>query len=89
MFEWDEAKAKANEKKHGITFDQAVTVFEDPLAITYSDPDHSDVEDREVTIGKCEDQVLLTISHTERSGKIRLISAREATKAEQQRYETD
>lgn len=64
-------------------------MFEDPLAITYADPDHSDVENREVTIGNAEDRVLLTVSHTDRDGKIRLISARESTKAEQRRYERD
>lgn len=89
MFEWDEAKAKSNEEKHGVTFDQATAVFEDPMAITYPDPDHSDVENREITIGKSEDRILLTVSHTLRSGKIRLISAREATRAEQRRYERD
>lgn len=89
MFEWDPAKAKSNEAKHGVSFEQAETIFEDPMAITYPDPDHSNTEEREITIGKAEDQIILTVAHTERSGRIRLISARRATKAEQRRYERD
>ncbi|HJP83123.1 MAG TPA: BrnT family toxin [Fimbriimonadaceae bacterium] len=89
MFEWDTAKASANLKRHGISFEQAATVFEDPWAITYVDPDHSDVELREITIGLSENLLILTVSYTDRDGRTRIISARKATKAEQFRYEND
>ncbi|HMS54966.1 MAG TPA: BrnT family toxin [Fimbriimonadaceae bacterium] len=88
-FEWDPQKAIANQEKHGVSFELAQTVFEDPRAITYNDPDHSGVEQREITIGVCENLVILTVAHTDRDGNLRIISARRATSAERRRYEED
>ena len=87
-FEWDAAKAAANKAKHGVSFEEAVTVFYDPLAVTFSDPDHSVDELREVTIGYSIRSKLLLVCHTERTGNsVRLISARMATRAERRRHE--
>ncbi len=86
-FEWDDAKASSNHRKHGVTFGEAATVFHDPLAVTYDDPDHSDDEDRFLTIGRSAAGRVLIVSHTDRDGRIRIISAREASKAERQGYE--
>jgi uncharacterized DUF497 family protein len=86
-FEWDPRKAKNNLRKHGISFTEAGTIFGDELAITVSDPDHSDDEDRYITIGWSNRQRLLIVSHTERGDKIRIISARELTQAERKEYE--
>ena len=86
-FEWDDTKAAANESKHGVTFADAVTVFGDPLAITVYDPDHSADEDRYVTMGVSITAKLLIVSHTDRGDQVRLISAREATRAERRDYE--
>jgi uncharacterized DUF497 family protein len=86
-FEWDPRKAVNNLKKHGISFTEAGTVFGDEFAITVSDPDHSDDEDRFITIGRSNRRRLLIVSHTDRADKIRIISARELTKAERKAYE--
>ena len=86
-FEWDDAKAAANESKHGVAFADAVTVFGDPLAVTVYDPDHSADEDRYVTMGLSITAKLLIVSHTDRGDQVRLISAREATRAERRDYE--
>lgn len=86
-FEWDDAKAKANLKKHGVPFDEALTVFADPLARIFDDPDHSEVEPREIVIGFSSNSRLLLVGFTERSGRVRLIHARRASKAEQKRHE--
>ena len=86
-FEWDPAKAEANLKEHGISFDEATTVFRDTLSITIADPDHSDSEDRFVDIGMSHRLQLLVVSYTERQDKIRIISARRATRAERKSYE--
>lgn len=87
IFEWDASKAISNRKKHGVSFEQAVAVFRDPLALTFEDPDHSEDENREITIGHTEDTVLVLVSHTERKGRIRIISARKATRQERKQYE--
>jgi uncharacterized protein len=87
VFEWSLAKANANRKKHGIGFNEAVTVFRDPLSITVYDPDHSVEEDRYVTIGQSREHKLLVVVHTERAGGIRLISARIATRKERRQHE--
>lgn len=87
-FEWDRDKAKRNVKKHRITFDEAVTVFYDPLAATFDDPDHSVDEHRLITVGYSSKGRLLVISHVERSDAIRIISARLATLQERKRHET-
>ena len=86
-FEWDPAKAEANLKEHGVSFDEATTVFRDTLSITIADPDHSDSEDRFVDIGMSHRLQLLVVSYTERQDKIRIISARRATRAERKSYE--
>ena len=86
-FEWDLDKAEANERKHGVSFNEAMTVFGDPLALTGYDPDHSDEEDRFVTMGLSADGRLLIASHTDRDEKLRIISARVATRAERKDYE--
>lgn len=86
-FEWDDAKAKANLKKHGVPFAEALTVFVDPLARIFDDPDHSDTEVREIIVGYSTKPRLLVVGFTERSGRVRLIHARPATKAEQKRHE--
>ena len=86
-FEWDVGKETANEEKHGVSFHEAATVFGDPLAVTYADPDHSDDEYRWLTFGKSRFGHLLVVSHTERSGRMRIIGARRMTKYERKIYE--
>ncbi len=85
---WDQDKANNNIKKHSISFEEAVTVFGEPLAVTILDPDHSVGEFRFLTIGQSKSQKLLVISHTERENEIRLISARFASKQERKNYES-
>lgn len=86
-FEWDMDKEKRNFKKHAISFDEAVTVFYDPLSATFADPDHSTEEDRFVTVGYSSQGRLFVVSHTERGDAIRIISARPATVLERKRHE--
>lgn len=86
-FEWNPSKSKANLKKHGISFHEAATVFGDPLALTFNDPDHSIGEHRFLTFGYSRLNQLLVVVHTERHGKTRIISARRATKQERKIYE--
>ncbi len=86
-FEWDAEKAAENLKKHGVSFDEAVTVFVDPLAATFDDPDHSLAEDRFLTVGYSSQGRLLVVCHTERRGALRLISARRTTAHERKRHE--
>ena len=86
-FEWDDDKAESNVRKHGIEFTEAITVFGDPLAMTGYDPDHSDEEDRYITMGLSVTGRLLIASHTDRGEKVRIISAREATRGERKDYE--
>ncbi|MDD5559700.1 BrnT family toxin [Candidatus Methylomirabilis sp.] len=85
-FEWDPGKAANNERKHGVSFDEAVTVFGDPLAVTFSDTDHSENEDRSRTYGISGKGRLLVVVHTERPGNVRIVSARKATRYEQSIY---
>ena len=85
-FEWDERKARANVKKHGISFHDAATVFGDPLAITFPDPDHSEEEERSVTFGMSQSQRLLVVAHTNRDAGTRIISARLMTTKEKEIY---
>lgn len=89
VYEWDAAKAVRNLKKHGLSFEEAATVFLDPLAITFPDPDHSGAENREITIGHTMKERLVFVAHCERGKRIRLISARPATKAERRQYEEE
>jgi uncharacterized DUF497 family protein len=86
-FEWDGNKAAENLKKHRVSFDEAVTVFYDPLAATFDDPDHSDEEHRLVTVGYSARNRLLVVCHVERGVATRLISARRATARERTRHE--
>ncbi len=86
-FEWNEDKAAANRRKHGVAFEEAATVFADELSLTGRDPDHSTGEHRFITFGLSADGRILAVSHAERRGTIRLISARVATRAERKLYE--
>ena len=88
QFEWDRAKALRNFRKHGVSFDEAVTVFYDPLSATFEDPDHSIGEPRLITVGYSARGRLLVVAHTERGSRTRIISARRATARERQRHET-
>ncbi len=86
-FEWNTNKAKKNIEKHGVSFDEASTVFSDPLSMTYDDPDHSYGENRYIIIGLSSNGKLLFISHVEKDGIIRIISARQLTRKERKQYE--
>ena len=85
--EWDLAKAQANARKHQVTFDEASTVFDDPQFITFLDVEHSDDEERYITIGLSREGRVLMVAHTERAESIRIISARRATRNEEKFYE--
>ena len=87
IFRWDIRKAASNLKKHGIDFREAATIFDDPLSMTFPDPDHSDSEQRFLTIGQTVRGRALVVAHTEDSDNIRIISARQATGREQSFYE--
>jgi uncharacterized protein len=86
-FEWDPRKAAANARKHDVTFQDASTVFGDPLAITFEDPDHSVGEKRYITFGLSKQKRHVVVSHTERGAKIRIVSARLMTRKERNIYE--
>ena len=88
-FDWDAPKSTANLRKHGVSFEEAATVFGDPLAFTFLDPDHSVREARFITIGQSLQDLLLVIAHIERGRTIRIISARKATRHERTIYEQD
>jgi uncharacterized DUF497 family protein len=87
-FEWDLAKAAANLRKHGVSFNDAATVFGDTLSVTVHDPDHSEDEDRFVAVGTSASGRALIVSYTDRGGVMRLISARQLTRSEQEAYES-
>lgn len=87
IFEWDDQKATSNFKKHGVSFQEAKTVFGDMLSITVADPEHSESEYRFIDIGLAESGRLLVVSYTERGTKIRIISSRLALPAERILYE--
>jgi uncharacterized protein len=86
-FDWDENKAVSNLSKHGVSFEEAKTVFDDPLYVDFYDPAHSDEEDRYLIVGESSQRRLLIASYTERGNLIRLISAREVTRTERKVYE--
>ncbi len=88
-FEWGIQKAKSNEQKHGITFDEASTVFSDPLSLAIQDPLHSENDERFIIIGVSHKNRILIVAHTERGDNIRIISARKATKNERSYYESN
>jgi len=82
QYEWDRKKAAANLRKHNVSFTEAVTVFLDPLAVTFDDPDHSQSERRFITIGTSARNRVLFISFTDRGERVRIVSARHATRKE-------
>jgi uncharacterized protein len=86
-FEWDPRKATHNRRKHRVSFHEAATVFGDPLAVTYHDPDHSISEQRFITVGMSNARRLLIVAHADRGENIRIISARETTRRERIHYE--
>jgi uncharacterized DUF497 family protein len=86
-FEWDRNKAASNLKKHGISFPEAATVFGDPLSITFPDPEHSIDESRYITIGLSINRKIIILAHADRENRIRIISARLATRKERRFYE--
>lgn len=87
IYEWDPRKAKTNARKHRVSFEEAASVFLDPLAVTYPDPDHSTDELREITVGHSMKQRVIFIYHTQRFDRIRIIGARRATPRERRQYE--
>jgi hypothetical protein len=88
-FEWDPQKAAANVRRHGVSFQEAATVFADLLSITVPDPDHSAAEDRSIIVGMSNRGRLLMVAHMERGDRIRIISARDLTRAERKAYEEE
>jgi uncharacterized protein len=88
-FEWDPAKAATNLKKHGVSFEEASTVFDDPLSITIDDDEHSDEEQRFVTMGRSDAGRLVVVCHCDRKQRIRIINARPAERYEQRQYEEE
>lgn len=86
-FEWNENKALSNLSKHGVSFEEAKTVFDDPFYVDFYDPDHSEDEERYLIVGESSRGRLLIVSYTERGNSIRLISAREVTRTEREAYE--
>ena len=88
-FEWDAAKAAGNLRKHGVSFDEAITVFGDPLSVLISDPDHSRGEKRYLLLGTSNRQRLLVVASAERSPRTRVISARRANRRERRKYEEE
>jgi len=89
IFEWDGKKAESTVRKHGLTFEEATTVFGDPLGLLMPDPDHSRGEERYLLLGMSTQQRLLVVAFAERALRTRLISARRATRRERRRYEED
>jgi uncharacterized DUF497 family protein len=89
VWEWNAAKARANVRKHGVSFDEAATVFLDPLALTFPDPYYAGAEEREITIGCTAGHQVVFVSHCQRGDRARIISARKATKRERRQYEED
>ena len=89
LFEWDRRKAKVNLRKHGVSFEEAQTVFTDPLSITLPDPDHSEDEERFIDVGMSDNRRVLVVVYTERGQRIRLISAYKATRVERKQYEEE
>ena len=86
-FEWNLDKAARNQTKHGVSFEEAAKVFGDPLYVDFFDPSHSDEENRYIRVGCSEQQRVLVVADTERDGRVRIISARPATKHEREAYE--
>ncbi len=89
IFEWDPKKAASNAQNHDLTFEEASTVFRDPLALLMPDPDHSLYEERYLVLGRSDRQTLIVVAFVERSPRTRLISARRATRPERKLYEEE
>ncbi len=87
QYVWDPKKAIGNIQKHNVSFEEAKTVFDDPLYVDLYDPDHSEEESRYLIIGKSRGGSLLIVSYTERGNAIRIITAREVTRSEREAYE--
>jgi uncharacterized protein len=87
QFEWNGNKAASNLSKHGVSFEEAKSVFDDPLYVDFYDPNHSEDEERYLIVGESNRGRLLIVSYTERGNSIRLISAREVTRIEREAYE--
>ena len=87
QFEWDPKKAQSNEAKHAVSFEEAITVFADPLARIFDDPEHSEGERREIIVGHSSGRRLILVSFTGTDDNIRLLSARKATREERKDYE--
>jgi uncharacterized DUF497 family protein len=85
--EWDKDKATSHQSKYGVSFEEAKTVFDDPLYVDFYDPDHSEDEERYLIVGESNRGRLLIVSYTERGDSMRLISAREVTRTEREVYE--
>jgi len=86
-FEWDPGKARQNRRKHRVSFQEAASVFGDPLAVTYLDPDHSTAEQRFITVGMSSARRVLIVAHVDRDENVRIISARKTTQHERKHYE--
>ena len=86
-FEWDLRKARSNVAKHGVAFEEASTIFGDPLSLTIPDPEHSLSEERHITLGRAFNDKLLIVVHADRGNNIRIISARRASRRERKSYE--
>jgi len=89
IFEWDPQKAKSNLEKHGVSFEEASTAFQDTLSLTIDDPLHSIDEERLILIGMSQKNRVLVVVHTERGDNIRIITARKAIKEERKSYESN
>jgi hypothetical protein len=87
LFEWDPAKARANLSKHRVSFNEAGTVFADPLSLTFRDPDHSTDEERYIIIGESLAGRTLVVAYTDGGDRIRIVAARQATRSERKAYE--
>jgi uncharacterized protein len=87
QFTWDPTKATKNLKNHDVSFEEAQTVFDDPLYVDFFDPDHSEDEERYLVVGKSVEGRLLIVSYTERKDAIRIITARDVTRSEREAYE--
>ena len=88
-YHWDNKKAARNVSKHGVSFQEAVTVFDDPLFVVFADPDHSVREERFIIMGESSQGRLLVVTYTQRPNGIRIISARKATPKEREAYEEE
>ncbi|MCK4296437.1 MAG: BrnT family toxin [Candidatus Marinimicrobia bacterium] len=89
IFEWDTKKNRSNIEKHGVSFEEASTVFQDTLSLTIDDPLHSIDEERLILIGMSQKNRILVVVHTERGDNIRIISARKTNKKEREYYESN